>query len=56
MAGEEILGTVIGGAPGLAFALLRLDRFAAARASGAPLRAGDAPAEFQVPSYLDGKL
>lgn len=56
IAGEEILGQVIGGAPSTVFALLRLDRLADARASRTPLRVGDAPAELQVPVYLAGKL
>lgn len=55
-AGMEVLGQTIGGAPGIAFALLRLDRLAAARAAGAAIRIGQAPAELRVPEYLRGRL
>ncbi|MFO1187957.1 MAG: folate-binding protein [Alphaproteobacteria bacterium] len=55
-ADEEILGQVIGGRRGIAFALLRLDRVAAARAAGAPIKIAGTPADLRVPAYLEGRV
>jgi hypothetical protein len=55
-AGEELLGHVIGGTARTAFALLRLDRLAAARAKMQPLEIGEMEAELLVPPYLDARL
>jgi hypothetical protein len=51
MAGDSAIGEVmsVGGAQGLA--LVRVDRLAEARASGAPLAAGGAPVTLASPSY-----
>jgi hypothetical protein len=55
-AGDELLGSVIGGGPEIAFALLRLDRLAVARASGQQLKIGAASAELVIPPYLAGMV
>ncbi len=56
MAGEDLLGSVIGGGAGLAFALLRLDRLAEARAKDAALTIDGAPAHLHPPLFLAGKI
>lgn len=55
-AAGDLLGSVIGGGPGIAFALLRLDRLAEARAKDAPILIGERPAHLHIPPFLAGRL
>lgn len=52
-AGASILGEVLSGTDGMALALIRLDRLAAARAAGAPIEAEGRDVRIDIPAYLE---
>lgn len=51
-AGDSRLGAVLSGAGAAALALVRLDRLAAAREAGAPIKAGDKSVNIVFPDWL----
>lgn len=53
-AGDSTLGEVLSGSEGAALALIRLDRLAAARTSGARLEAAGKPVHIVFPDWLNG--
>jgi folate-binding protein YgfZ len=52
-AGESTLGETMSGIEGAALALIRLDRFAAAREASAAIEAAGKPVRIDVPAYLE---
>jgi hypothetical protein len=53
VAGDSMLGEIMSGAPGVALAAIRLDRFAAARAAGEDISADGKKLQLAVPDYLE---
>ena len=52
-AGDSTLGEILSGAEGRALALIRMDRWAKAKAGGADATCGERPVRLLVPDYLE---
>ncbi|NNE39316.1 MAG: folate-binding protein YgfZ [Marinicaulis sp.] len=54
-AGDSTLGTIMSGVDGAALALIRLDRWSAARDDGREILAGIRPITLTTPTYMDSE-